>query len=417
MFRYIKRIIPEGESRNWFWLVMIVLLSFYPYKLANAYFPIIVSNIQTIFAVTLLLGAVLIVKTGVVSLPKPIRVIIWVMVIGCVVSFFYTGHKFYYHKLIIMAGGVILLMFVYAKIGMIRFFTIYNRWIMIMAMLGVLGFWIAMVGVPPIDVFTATEDSRPISSWIITFTKQIHQGAGFIRYAGFFDEPGAMGYWGVYALVINRLFIKDWKLEKMLIICLLFTFSMGYYTQIAIFLILTALGGSKSLRTKLIWIGVTIGCIGILYGTKDTRYNIVYQETIGRFEQASEGERFLEGTSREKMTRESKEIWLEHPWMGFGWPVKNKKYIGDNPYETLAHDGIIGTLYLYFPFLLLFYWSFKRRDYELFSMTVFMVAGFMHRPFHFNYLTFFIFYSIPLMYYEKMSGNDNFLYEGVDKSE
>lgn len=406
MFKYIKGIIPEEDSRSWFWLVMIVLLSFYPYKLANAYFPIIVSNIQTIFAVTLLLAAVLIVKTGIYSFPRPIRTIIWVMVLGCLMSFFYTGHKFYYHKLIIMFGGVILLMIVYAKIGMTRFFTIYNRWILIMAILGVLGFWIAMAGVPPLYVFSATEDSRPISSWFLTFTKQIHPGAGFIRYAGFFDEPGAMGYWGVYALVINRLFIKDWKLEKMLIICLLFTFSMGYYSQIAIFLILTALGSRSSLKTKLIWIGLVIGCAGILYGTKNTKYHIVYKETIGRFEQASQGEKFMEGTSREKLTNDSKEIWLKNLWMGFGWPVENKKYIGDNPYETLAHDGIVGTVYLYFPFILLFYWSFRRRDYELFSMTMFMVAGFLHRPFHFNYLTFFIFYSIPLMYYEKILEED-----------
>lgn len=406
MLKYIREIIPDYESRKWFWLVMIVLLSFYPYKLANAYFPLIVSNIQTIFAVTCLLTAVMIVKTGIYTLPSPIRLIVWVMVIGCMVSFLYTGYKFYYHKLIIMAGGVILMMIVYAKIGMVRFFTIYNRWIMIMAILGVIGFVIAMSGVPPLSIFSATEDSRPVSSWIVTFSKQIVPGSGFVRYAGFFDEPGAMGYWGVYALAINRLFVKDWKLERILIICLLFTFSMGYYSQIAIFLILITLKSKENLSKKLIWIGVAIVCIGILYGTKGTKYNIIYKETIGRFEQASQGEEFLEGTSREKLTRESKELWLKHPWMGFGWPVENKRYIGDNPYETLAHDGIVGTVYLYFPFTLLLYWAFKRRDYELFSMTIFMVAGFMHRPFHFNYLTFFIFYSIPLMYYEKMEDED-----------
>lgn len=402
MLDYIKKIIPDREDRNWFWLVMIVLLSFYPYKLANAYFPFIVSNIQTIFLVTCLLTAIMLMKTGIYELPKPVRLIIWVMVIGCFISFFYSGHKFYYHKLIIMAGGVILLMFVYSKVGMVKFFTIYNRWILIMAILGVCGFIIALAGIPPLSVFSATEDSRPISSWIVTFSKQIVPSAGFVRYAGFFDEPGAMGYWGVFALVINRLFVKDWKLEKILIICLLFTFSMGFYSQLAIFLIFTTIGSNESIHKKITWIGVVIVCLGILYGTKGTEYDMIYRGTIGRFEQASEGENFLDGTSREKLTRDSKEIWLKHPWMGFGWPVDNKKYIGDNPYETLAHDGIFGTIYLYFPFLLLFYWSIKKKDYELFSVTVFMVAGFMHRPFHFNYLTFFIFYSIPLMYYEKM---------------
>lgn len=406
MFSYIKNIIPEADSRKWFWFVMIVLLSFYPYKLSNAYFPIIVSNIQTIFAVTCMLTAIALVRTEIFSFPGPIKAIVWVMVIGCAISFFYTGHKYYYHKLIIMAGGVILMMIVYAKIGMVRFFTIYNRWITVMAILGVIGFFIALSGVPPITVFSATEDTRPVSSWIVTFTKQLIPGPGFIRFAGFFDEPGAMGYWGVYALVINRLFVKDKILEKILMVCLLFTFSMGYYSQIAIFVVLTTLGSKTNLKKKLMWIVGAIVCVAILFSMKDTKYDIVYKETVGRFEQASQGEEFLEGTSREKLTRDSKEIWLDHTWMGIGWPVENKKYIGDNPYETLAHDGVFGTIYLYFPFILLLYWSIARRDYELFSMTIFMTAGFMHRPFHFNYLTFFIFYSIPLMYYEKITKED-----------
>lgn len=379
---------------------MFVLLSFYPYKLANAYYPFIVSNIQMIFLTTVLLVGVVAFKVGWPSLPKPLRLIIAIMVAGCLFSFLMTGHKFYYHKLIIMSGGLMLLIIVYVKIGMKRFFILYDRWIMIMALLGVVGFIIAMIGVAPFSVFSATEDSRPISSWIVTFTKQGIPGPGFIRYAGFFDEPGAMGYWGVYALVINRLFIKDKLVEKVLIFSLLFTFSMGYYSQLAIFLVLTMLGSKEKTSKNLAMLCAIGVCIGVMYGTKGTEYDMIYKETIGRFESASEGDEFLEGTSREKLTRDSKEIFEANPWMGIGWPVKDKKYIGDNPYETLAHDGIIGTIYLYFPFLLLLYWSFKRRDYELFAMTVFMLAGFMHRPFHFNFLTFFIFYSIPVMYYQ-----------------
>lgn len=401
MFEYIRKIIPERDSRRWFWLVMFVLLSFYPYKLANAYYPFIVSNIQTVFCTTLLLMGIVAFKTEGFKLPKPLDTIVALMVIGCLISFMLTGHKYYYHKIIVMTGGVMMILIVYSKIGMVRFFTLYDRWILLMAILGIVGFIIAMAGVPPITVFSATEDSRPVSSWIVTFTKQIIPGSGFIRYAGFFDEPGAMGVWGVYALVINRLFIHDTKLERLLMICLLFTFSMGYYTQIAMFILLSMLGSGISLRKKIMYVGIAVVCIGILTAAKGTSYDMVYKETIGRFEKASQGEEFMEGTSREVLTREAKEVFLANPWLGIGWPIKDKKYIGDNPYETLAHDGIFGTLYLYFPFMLLLYWSIKRRDYELFSMVVFMVAGFMHRPFHFNFLTFFIFYSIPLMYYQE----------------
>lgn len=400
MFSYIRKIIPDRNSRKWFWFVIFVLLSFYPYKLANAYYPFIVSDIKTEFIVSFLLISIVVLPTGTIEIPKPINIIVCVMVIGSLFSFLLTGHKYYYHKIIIMFGGLMLILIVYKKIGMTRFFTVYNRWILLMSVLGILGFMMALSGIPPIEVFEATEDARPISSWIITFAKQLDPGAGFIRYAGFFDEPGAMGYWGVYAIVINRLFVKDNKLEKWLVICLLFTFSMGYYIQIILFFIMALLGKSMTFFKKVIWTTAIAGSIIIMYATKGTEYDSVYIATIGRFEQASAGEEFMEGTSRESLTRESKELFYENPWMGIGWPVDGE-YIGDNPYETLAHDGIIGTIYLYFPFILLLYWSIIRRDYELCSMVVFMVAGFMHRPFHFNYLTFFIFYSIPLMYYQK----------------
>lgn len=397
---YIKKIIPERTSRKWFWFVMIVLLSFYPYKLANAYYPFVVSNIQTIFVATLLLIGVVVFGLGKKSLPSPLMSIVFIMIVGCFISFVLTGHKFYYHKVIIMLGGLMLLLIANSKVGMMRFYTLYNKWILLMAILGVIGFFLALVGVPAIYEFSSTEDSRTISSWIVTFTKRSVSESTFIRYAGFFDEPGAMGYWGSFALAINRLFIKDGRLEKLLIVCLIFTFSMGYYSQILIFIVMLLLG-RESAKRKRWWIAVAVVGISVMLATKGTKYDLIYSETIGRFEEASQGEEFMEGTSRENLTRESKEVFLKSPWLGMGWPTDDDRYIGDNPYETLAHDGIFGTIYLYFPFILLLYWSIRRRDYELFSMVVFLVAGFMHRPFHFNFLTFFVFYSIPLMYHQQ----------------
>ena len=415
MIDFIRKIIPEYNSRCWFWLVMIVLLSFYPYKIANAYYPVLVSNIQTIFLFSVFLVGVVIFSVGRITLPRPVIYIVFIMAVGCFFSFIFTGHKYYYHKIIIMVGGLMLLQLVYVKVGMFRFFILYNRWVLVMAILAVIGFFLSMAGMPPVYVFPSTEDSRLISSWIVTFSKQITQGSGFIRPAGFFDEPGALGYWGIYTLVINKLFIKDSKLEKWLIVALLFFFFFGYYSQIIIFLILTVLRRKEQFGRRLIWLMILSMGIGVMYMTKDTKYNMVYAATIGRFVEASKGEEFLEGTSREKLTEDSKKIFLEKPWFGMGWPVDDDRYIGDNPYETLARDGIFGTVYLYFPFLLLLYWSIKRRDYTLFSMIMVMLAGFMHRPFHFNFLTFFIFYSIPLMYYQQnIVGDSETVYRQED---
>jgi len=406
---FLKEYLPNQTQRKWFYFVMSVLFLFYPYILVDAVLPFFKSDILQYFVFSILLFSINIFKSKRANLPIAFWLVVTIMVIGSMVSFFVSGSKFYYHRLIYMFCSVNLIMIVQKQIGLVNFYRVYNRWILIMAALGVFGFLIAFVGVKPFFEFEALNDGRTVSSWIITFTKLDDFPVGsFIRYSGFFDEPGAIGYWGMFTLAINRLFIKDLKLEKILLVLLLFTFSMGFISQAIFFVAFFYLirGGG---RNKIIMgIILSILVVGVI-ATKNTQYSMIYDSTIGRFEEASKATEFMEGTTREFNTQLTKEEWERSPIWGIGWKIDGPS-LSDNAYETLAHDGIVGTVYLYFPYILLLYLGIKRRDIDVIGVTIFCALAIFHRPIHANLLTYFIFYSLPAMYAMKTNlavKNDN----------
>ena len=58
----------------------------------------------------------------------------------------------------------------------------------------------------------------------------------FSRNAGFYDEPGALAFWGIFALLLNKLYINNRKIEYLLLFGLISTLSMAYFIQIAVYI-------------------------------------------------------------------------------------------------------------------------------------------------------------------------------------
>jgi len=205
-------------------------------------------------------------------------------------------------------------------------------------------------------------------------------------------------------LAINRITIKDLKLEKLLIIFTAFTFSMGFISQILFFLAYFYLILSDS-KNKIIMGAVAVFAIVGVYATKDTAYNDIYEGTIGRFEAMTQATEFMEGTSREYNAEMTKDTYKKNPIWGIGWDAsKNSESLSDNAYETLAHDGIVGTIYTYFPYILLLLWAIRKRDKDLFGVVIFCALAIFHRPIHSNLLTYFMLFSMPIVYkYQEQS--------------
>lgn len=147
----------------------------------------------------------------------------------CWILFFLIHHDtIYFTRLFLIIASYLALLLLYnSRGGIVEFAKFYNNIIFWMAAGGTISFFLVLIfNFQPILEFE-NADTRMVGLYGLTCTN-VHYGR-FIRYAGFFDEPGAMATWGMYALIINRLFINDMRYENRLILLLTFTFSMSYY--------------------------------------------------------------------------------------------------------------------------------------------------------------------------------------------
>lgn len=391
----------KKENRTsicWFLFVLLVLVSFYPYMFSDAHVPLLNAKNGFIFQLVYLVPIFLLLGPQIRRLPSLVILSITIQVLGMLISFLYHGGIGYILTWITLIIVLCLITLIEKKIGLELFFDYYNKWILLVAILGFVTFLLALLGVPPIYSFENLRDGNVIYSWGIGYTNSYIQGSiNFIRYSGFFDEPGAMGYWGIFSLVINKLFIKNTNVEWLLIIILIFTFSFGYIVQILIYLFLFYVIGKQSKKKSiLILLFFALIAVGI-YNTKYTEYNFLYKTTYGRFENIERtfSKNFIINDHRFYLAEEAKSYFRDNPIMGVGAKKWSElPYMSDNPYETLAVGGIVGTFYIYIPFVLLLFLGLKYRDIDLIKIWIILLLGFLHRPFHDNLLSYFFIYSI-----------------------
>lgn len=270
--------------------------------------------------------------------------------------------------------------------GIRRFIEKYNRLICLMGVCGAICFFLVLLlKISPLFEF-ANKDGRTAYFYGLTSTNTIF--GNIIRYAGFFDEPGAMAYWGIWALLFNQLFYQNKKIDKRLSISLIFTFSLAYYIQIFISLLFFKI---KSLKNACLITFLIILLTASIYHLS-MQYPELHTLTFKRFEQDDSGN--LKGDNRSVLAEKAKAVFLMAPVFGVGISHMNDlEYMSDNPYETLAYDGIFGTIIIYLP--LLYLWMIGNKKIRL--GIIILLIGFLQRPFHAYILYYFIMYSFVLL--------------------
>ena len=394
----------QGKKKfNWgaFLYVLAVLFCFYPYAF-NSFYLLSLPEKSYITASVFLAITVFLLAVG-KSNDSVLRLVSGVVGMQ-MFGFFITGVVHtnllpFFGNLVNIVLALTLVLFVNSRIGMVHFFEKYNRWILLMAILGCVAFFmVELISFQPLYSLPDRNDGRPIFNYLLTFSKSDEFDIGIMRYAGFFDEPGAMAYWGLYAMVINRLFVNNRWIEIILGVCLLFTLSIGYYIQYAAFLLFFYVFGKKRFQTLVISILLIAVIVGVNM-TKDTLNSEIYDRTFGRVEvlfgESRETNTMIAVGDRAILTENALKEFKENPFFGTSRTDVN---VGNNVYETLALYGIIGSAFILFPFILLVIWAFKYKDLSLLKCSIVILLGFTHRPFHTNILYFFIIYSILIMY-------------------
>lgn len=262
-----------------------------------------------------------------------------------------------------------------------QFQIIYIKLIAFLGTSGVISFILVLVGFL-IPFFTYENlDGREGEFFGLTCTNA--RLGNVIRYAGIFDEPGAMAFWGIMALIINEFSYQNRTLERIIMICLIFTFSMAYYIQIFFYIIIFKI---KTINQGIKLMAIIFILISGVLITKDSEFDL-YTPTIMRFEMNDHGE--LKGDNRSNAAMKAKNYFISSPFIGHGPSITTAgDYMADNQYENLATDGIIGTVVMYLPLLILIIHPNKKVLGGLFILAL----GYMQRPFHQNFMHAFMLY-------------------------
>ena len=322
-------------------------------------------------------------------------------------SFFISSlvhFDFLYLKQIVYILWAFSLIILINSIGLKSFLYLFNRIILIVAFLGTFSFLLSLItGNVPVFEYKALDD-RDFGRVFFTFTNT--NIGSFIRYAGIFDEPGAMAYWGMFSLLTNKLYVNDSAIELPLIVFLCFTFSMAFYIQLVIYVILFMNEGlpigKKALLLSILFL-LVVWIISII-----PQDSILYQFTISRFK-INESTGLLNGDNRSDLMNLAKSYFIDNPIFGIG-PSRfgSLEYMSDNPFETLAKDGIFGTFFLYLPLIAVVKKGIKYR--QLFYASIILLVGYMQRPFHIQIIHFvflYIVYLISLEYGNNMYAPKN----------
>lgn len=268
--------------------------------------------------------------------------------------------------------------------GISKFITINNLWLVIQTVLGVIGFILIITNIiSPLMVYYFEDTFGEDYFYGITTTNAI---IGIIpRIAGYFDEPGAFAQWGMFALVLNKISPQySKKIEMLLIFGLIFTFSLAFFLQLAIYFVVFNFSRLKRfIPLIIVFAGVSFAAVKFIPEDSD-----LYILTLRRFDTKAEN-------NRDESSEIAKKLFYQNPVMGKGYTklVDSGVYFYDNPYETLASSGILGTFALYLPLLFILL---KYRKNGGWQAVVVLAVGYLQRPFHIQYIHYLMLYLLFL---------------------
>lgn len=253
------------------------------------------------------------------------------------------------------------------------FIKLFTNWQLIQVILGSIGFVLVIFNILH-PLFLFVELNGKLGAFYGLFaTNSFEQ---ICRNAGYYDEPGALACWGMYALLFNKLFIGNRKTEIILLIGLVTTLSLAYFVQVILYILLFYKDRRKQVFGFLVFL-----CL--LFGGISTLNEDYYKSTIGRLEY-DEKTGSIKGDNRINQLDESWRIFKISPIIGVGasnlFKLADKtKDISSNFISSIAADGVFGIIIIYLPLILLF--KFGMSDKKYLYAAVVLSFGYYQRPF------------------------------------
>lgn len=369
-------------------VVFATLLCSYPYVFAR-FFPVPGLTAMIIVEFVVLFFVDQNTKTK-QSLPKPLFSICVIQVFIFLLLFVCHLDTFYILRFSLFVFISYYSIYVINKVvGVVDFISINNIWLCIQAVFGFIAFFLILFNILPPIIEVYGDTFYKDNFYGLTTSNAVI--GSFTRIAGYFDEPGALAQWGVYSLVLNKISPRyNRKIELLLIIGLTVTFSMAYFIQLVLYLLLF---NYKHIKKLIPVLGLILIVVSTAVYTipKDSD---LYFLTLRRFEM-SDGK--LE-TNRDNYSLQAKQFFKESPIIGKGYSylVENAEGFYDNPYETLATSGVLGTIALYLPLIVILL---RYRKNGAWQAVIVLILGYLQRPFHIQYIHYMMIYLLFLSCY------------------
>ena len=226
----LKYIIPYLKYR--YFLYFFALVAGWPCVFyLMGWLPFYKTNYIILF---ILVGATAFSKNAYRHVPKPIStIIIFQIIVWLFYSVFYLDSS-YLTRVFILLSTFSILGLQLSYRNKFEFIKTYNFWLVFQAVAGSIGFVLVFAGLlQPLSNFIQM-DGRPGYFYGLFTTNAVFEG--FARNAGFYDEPGSLAGWGIFALLLNKLYINNKKIEYLLLFGLISTLSMAYFVQIPAYL-------------------------------------------------------------------------------------------------------------------------------------------------------------------------------------
>jgi hypothetical protein len=273
------------------------------------------------------------------------------------------------------------------------------------AVAGTIGFVLVLVGLlQPLSQFIEM-DGRTGHFYGLFTTNAVFDG--FIRNAGFFDEPGALAFWGIFALLFNKIYINNKKIEYLLIFGLVSTLSMAYFIQVfAYFFLFYKNQRMKILLPVILLLLVLKGLASYSEGLDDAIFGrFLIDEQTGN----------LSGDNRSELLERCWRIFTTSPIIGVGarnliTSISFKEgFVGANFFFNWAADGLLGVVVTYIPLLFLLKLGQRKRQYT--SAFIIILLGYLQRPYTDTQLLYpLIQFTLLLFAYLDVVNNYNFIH-------
>lgn len=322
-----------------------------------------------------LAGATALFKNAYRHVPKPISTIILIQIFCWFLYALFYQDSSYLARVFLLLTTLSILGIQLSYRDKYEFINTYNFWLAFQAVAGSIGFVLVLSGLlEPLSQFIQM-DGRPGYFYGLFTTNAVFDG--FIRNAGFYDEPGALAFWGIFALLLNKLYINNKKIEYLLLFGLVSTLSMAYFIQIFAYLFFFY----KNQRMKIL-LPVILFLI-VIIGLSSVNSEID-NAIFGRFVIDKQTGN-LSGDNRSELIERCWRIFTTSPLTGVGatnlaTTISAKEgFVGANFFVNWASDGILGVVITYIPLLFLLKLGQRKRQYKY--AFIILLLGYFQRPY------------------------------------